>query len=98
MAKEIEPDRRHFQDIHGRDVLDMKERYPCFDSYDFATENRYFHWFLILTEDTMSQVYYDDGNARCEITEDVERLPHTAYSTVKFWHYLDEDGILKLKA
>ena len=77
-------------------MLDMKERYPCFDSYDFATENRYFHWYLILSEGRMSQVYYDDGNGTGEITEDIEKLHYSAYSTLNFWHYLDKDGILLL--
>ena len=95
-AEDIDAKRRHFQDIFGQDVLDMKERYPCFDSYDFATENRYFHWYLILSEARMSQVYYDDGNRTGEITEDIEKLHYTAYSTLNFWHYLDKDGILLL--
>ena len=94
-AHAVNEDRRLYQDVHGRYVLDMKERYPVFDSYDAATENRYYHWYLILEEDQMSMIYSDDGSGE-EITEDVDILPDKPYEILQFWHYLDENGILRL--
>ena len=96
IAHAVNEDRRLYQDIHGRYVLDMKERYPIFDSYDAATENRYYHWYLILEKDRMSMIYSDDGAAE-EIVEDIDKLPDTPYRILQFWHYLDEDGVLRLE-
>lgn len=95
-ARAVNEDRRLYQDIHGRYVLDMKERYPIFDSYDAVTENRYYHWYLILERDRMSMIYSDDGAGE-EIVEDIEKLPGTPYRILQFWHYLDENGVLRLK-
>jgi hypothetical protein len=94
-AHAVNEDRRLYQDIHGRYVLDMKERYPIFDSYDAATENRYYHWYLILEKDRMSMIYSDDGAGE-EIVEDIDKLPGTPYIILQFWHYLDEDGYLRI--
>lgn len=94
-AHAVNEDRRLYQDIHGRYVLDMKERYPIFDSYDAATENRYYHWYLILEKDRMSMIYSDDGAGE-EIVEDIDKLPGTPYRILQFWHYLDEDGYLRI--
>ena len=97
-VKTVDEERRLYQDIHGRYVLDLKERYPIFDSYDAATENRYYHWYLVLDVDRMSMVYYDDGSAgKDEIVEDIQKLPDSPFRILNIWHYLDKDGILKLE-
>lgn len=96
-VKAVNESRRLYRDIHGRYVLDMKERYPIFDSCDAASENRYYHWYLVLESNRMSMVYYDDGGGRDEIIEDIGTLPAAAYRILNFWHYLDADGILRLK-
>ena len=59
------------------------------------TENRYYHWYLILEKGRMSMIYSDDGLGK-DITEDIDRLPGTPYRILQFWHYLDENGILRL--
>jgi len=89
-------DRCLHKDIHGRYVLDMKERYPVFDSYDAAYEDRYFHWYLILDEGKLHIVYVDDGRNGADITEDADRVPWRAYKILEFWKYLDEDGKLMI--
>ncbi len=89
-------DRCLYKDIHGRYVLDMKERYPVFDSYDAAYEDRYYHWYLILDEEMLHIVYVDDGKNGVEITEDVDCIPWRAYKILEFWKYLNADGKLMI--
>lgn len=92
----VNADRRLYRDAHGRYVLDMKERYPIFDSCDAIDEDRYFHWYLILEADRLSMVYRDDGRPGIDITEDVRKLPGKVVEILKFWRYLDGDGVLRL--
>lgn len=68
--------RRHvYRDVHDQYVVDIRERYPCFDWADRATENRYYHWYLVLGADQLAIVYYDDGTGEMTITDDADALP-----------------------
>ena len=62
------------KDIYGRDVLYLFERFPCFDSYDYANENRYYRWFFIKEKGKLTRVYHADDRLKIEVTEDVEIL------------------------
>ena len=59
------------RDIYGRQVLCVAERFPCFDSYDYLNENRYYRWFFIREGDRLSRLYFSDGGKKLYITEDV---------------------------
>lgn len=67
------------KDIYGRKVFYIMERFPCFDSYDYLHENRYYRWFYLAEGGVLTQVYLEDGRATAEITDDV------ACITEKHW-------------
>ena len=60
-----------YRDIYGRQILCVKERFPCFDSYDYLHENRYFRWFYLLEDGKLTVVYTADERDLVEVTEDV---------------------------
>lgn len=59
------------RDAYGRKMLHFKERYPCFDSFDYMTEDRYYHWCLFKVDDRLTSVYYGDDSNWGEVVEDV---------------------------
>ena len=59
------------KDLYGREVFYISERFPCFDSYDYANENRYYRWFFLKENGKLTRVYYADGRNVIEVTEDV---------------------------
>ena len=67
-----------FQDIYGRRVIHMRERFPCFDVYDRMCENRYYHWYFIAHRDGVTVVYTADDNSVFEVHENI---------TADDWHY-----------
>ena len=77
------------RDIYGREVFYMSERFPCFDSYDYANENRYYRWFFIREKGKLTRIYYADERHKIEVTEDVENLEN------KCREYLQKAGWLK---
>ena len=63
-----------FRDVYGREVFAFRERFPCFDSYDYLYEHRYFRWFYIREGDSLYCVYYVDEQRTVKITDDVRRI------------------------
>ena len=74
-AQMMERGKRVFLDVHDRYVLHLRERYPCFDWADRATEKRYYNWYLILGDGQWSMVYYDDGTGDMTVTDDLAVIP-----------------------
>ena len=65
----------HFcKDIYGRDVFCMSERFPCFDSFDYANETRRYRWFFLKEKGKLTRVYYADERKKIQVTEDVRDL------------------------
>lgn len=62
------------KDVYGREVLYMTERFPCFDSYDYADENRYYRWFFIKENGKLTRVQYADERNKIQVTEDARNL------------------------
>lgn len=85
-----------FQDGYGRRVLLYKERYPCFDSYDYATENRYYRWCYISYKDELTCVYWTDDGKTIQVTEDVAEVPGNHYDAMVAAGVVDENDILDL--
>ena len=71
------------RDVHGREVICLKERFPCFDSYDYLYENRYYRWFYIRSGDRLACVYYADQRQNMEVTEDVKKLPERCWKAIE---------------
>lgn len=62
------------RDTYGREVFCMSELFPCFDSYDYANEHRYYRWFFLREKGKLTRVYYADERYKIEVTEDVAAL------------------------
>ena len=77
------------KDIYGREVFAEWERFPCFDSYDYLYEHRYYRWFLIKGENTLTLVYYADERGTVEVTEDPKEL------RIKWWEKMGEIGFCR---
>lgn len=71
LALPVEPG-KVWLDLYGRRVLCMKERYPCFDSYDYLHENRYYHYCYLVSGDVLTMVRYGDTGEEIQVTEDVD--------------------------
>lgn len=61
-------------DIHGREVICVSERFPCFDSYDHLHEDRYFDWFILRENDRFTIIYHADETLVMYITEDARDI------------------------
>lgn len=59
------------KDVYGRDVLVLKERFPCFDSSDFRYEKRYFRWYFLCENGKLTCIYHTDNTPVVTVTEDV---------------------------
>ena len=72
-----------FIDKYRRQVFAYKERFPCFDSYDYLNENRYFRWFYIREAGRLCCVYLADGRGTVEVTEDVRFIKDEAWKAMQ---------------
>lgn len=63
-----------YRDVYGRTVFAMKERYPCFDSYDAIHEKRFYRWWFLLEEGRLTRIYGEDDVPKLFITDDVGAL------------------------
>lgn len=70
----VDQERQLYRDIYGRIFAEIKERFPCFDSFDYLTERRYFHWLYLTENGALFLVYYEDQNDMVIITEDVKEI------------------------
>lgn len=78
------------RDIHGREVIVEWERFPCFDSYDYLYENRYYRWFYIREGDKLTCVYYVDEQKKILVTEDVWKIRERCWKAMKEANWQEE--------
>ena len=81
--KKLDEDGHVCRDIYGREVLAVWERFPCFDSYDYLYENRYYRWFFIREEDALTCVDYTDEQKRIKVTEDAGCIREKCWKLMK---------------
>lgn len=67
------PTERVYTDCYGRTVLCLRERFPCFDSYDFLYEDRYYRWYFILQDGALTLVRTQDDSSAYTVTERITR-------------------------
>ena len=79
------------KDIYGREVFYVWELFPCFDSYDYANENRYYRWFFIKEDGKLTRVYYADERNTLEVTEDVLKLENRCSSEMEALGWIKKD-------
>lgn len=77
-------------DIYGRRVYCYRERFPCFDSYDYASEDRFFRWFVLCENDRFTRIQYTDTSETVFVTEDVGELEK------KLWNGMNQAGFFAL--
>lgn len=88
-ATAVDRDKGLYNDIFGRPVLMVKERFPCFDSADYLYENRYYRWFYLMYKDTITCVYYEDGSRTVKVTEDVRVIEG------RIWKQVEQSGVIQ---
>ena len=64
------------------------ERFPCFDSYDYAHENRYYWWLFIKEKGKLTRIYHADGTHKIQVTEDVRNLEDKCWQQMKKMDWL----------
>ncbi len=78
-----------FKDCYGNTVFTARERFPVFDSYDAIHENRYYRWWLFVTDGQLTRIYREDGSPKVYVTTDVAALEQPCIEA------LTAQGILK---
>lgn len=73
-AEVLDQERRLYRDIYGRVFAEIRECFPCFDSFDYLNENRYYHWLYLTENGVLSLVYYEDEDEKVTVTEDVKEI------------------------
>lgn len=85
----IDENKGLYKDIFGRRVLAVKERFPCFDSYDYQYEKRYYRWFYLIYKNRLTCVYYEDESNVIEVTKDVRLIKE------RTWKAMVDAGVLQ---
>lgn len=82
-ARQTDADGTRFLDIYDREVFACRERFPCFDSYDYLYEHRYYRWFFIRHMDTLTCVYCEDERPGVQVTEDIRFLRENCWKAIR---------------
>lgn len=79
------------RDVYGREVLYLAERFPCFDSHDYATETRFYRWFFLRQDDRLTRIHYTDETDKIYVTEDVQYLEEGLWAQMRYHRYFEQD-------
>ena len=82
--------RRWCRDCYGREVFAIRERFPCFDSYDAMNEHRYYRWWFIRQGNVLTRIYRTDETNEIFVTEDVQDLEGLCWSRMQTEGYCCE--------
>lgn len=85
-----------FRDRYGHRVLEVRERFPCFDSYDYETENRCIRWFYLVSGGKLWCVSYQDSKGSVTVTEDVEEIPACVWREIRRMGVVKDEEIEEL--
>lgn len=77
-------------DVYGRTVLCLKNRFPCFDSYDYLYEHRYYRWFFLREGNSLHRVFVTDERKKFYVTEDVARLENDCWKKMQELGYCQQ--------
>ncbi len=58
-------------DVYGRPVACFFERFPCFDSFDYLYEDRYYRWYLIPCGENWTVVSTEDDSDEICVRENL---------------------------
>lgn len=76
-------------DVYGRQVLCYRERFPCFDSYDYLHEHRYYRWFFLKENGKLTRIYTADESGWIHITEDAENIESKCVELMKRFDWVE---------
>lgn len=85
-----------YRDIYDRRVMEVYERFPCFDAYDYAYENRYYRWFYLVSGNKLWRVYQEDGRDRVWVTEDAAQIDATIWRNMKRFGLVEDVELYSL--
>jgi len=71
-----------YRDIHGRRVLHLDEKFPCFDVWDSLYEHRYYHWYFVAHESGVAVAYTEDERDEISVVENMD-APSETYIHVR---------------
>lgn len=71
------------KDIYGRRTVCFRERFPCFDSYDYLYENRYYRWAFLCCDGKLTRIYFRDEGDKIYVTEDVSELENSFWESFR---------------
>lgn len=77
-----------YRDCYGRVVLSVTERFPCFDSHDYANESRCYRWWIIVGEGYISRIFHTDGSKDIFVTDDVQDIEENCLEELKKCGYV----------
>jgi len=87
-----------YKDRYGRMVLYTKERFPCFDSYDYLYEKRYFHTYLVRNEQYWTLIKAQDESDRISVREGLsgEQVKNAlgSYAAQKLEKWLEKENVI----
>jgi len=89
LVSKMDPTGTWCLDRYGREVLYLRKRFPCFDSFDAMLEDRYYRWFFMREGNCLTRVYYADDDDRIYVTEDVEDLETCCWEAMERLGYFD---------
>lgn len=76
-------------DVHGRKVLCYRERFPCFDSYDYLHEHRFYRWFFLKEKGKLIRVYTADESGWIYVTEDTENVENECIELLRQFDWIE---------
>ena len=79
-----------FRDRYGHRVLEVRERFPCFDSCDYENEHRYTRWFYLVFGDKLWCISYGDTEDSVIVTEDVGEIPASVWRAMHRMHVVND--------
>lgn len=97
-VKELDREKQIYQDRYGRVFAEIRERFPCFDSFDYASENRYYHWLYLTENGKLFLVYYEDGGKKLTVTEDAGEITARVWREMVSLGWVEEREVQTLAA
>ena len=87
LTVEVDECERWCRDCYGREVFAVRQKFPCFDSYDYLHEHRYYRWWFIRQGNVLTRIYHTDETGQISVTEDVQDLEDFCWRQMQFDGY-----------
>lgn len=80
-----------FTDIYGRRVYCIAERFPCYDRYDRACENRFYRYYFLCEDNKLTRICFADGSEYVSVTEDAAGIDYLHWRKLKAQRWILRD-------